>query len=93
MWSIWVIAYLLGFANNSVVHAYDQAGGHLGPVADQEIAAFVLWAAAAAAFLPVIFTALYTWLKDSSGPAGEPPRTGVRGWGSQARDRHRTWAR
>jgi Cytochrome c oxidase caa3 assembly factor (Caa3_CtaG) len=97
MWSIWVIAYLLGFANDSVVHAYDQAGGHLGTVADQEITAFVLWAAAAAAFLPVMFTALFTWLKDSSGPAGEPgrraPGTGVRGWGSQARDRHRTWAR
>lgn len=93
MWSIWVIAYLLGFANNSVVHAYDQAGGHLGTVADQEITAFVLWAAAAAAFLPVIFTALFSWLKDSSGPAGEPPRTGVRGWESQARDRRRTWTR
>ena len=97
MWSIWVIAYLLGFANDSVVHAYDQAGSHLGTVSDQEITAFVLWAAAAAAFLPVVFTTLFTWLKDSSEPAGEParraPATGVRGWGPRTRDRHRTWAR
>ena len=97
MWSIWVIAYLLGFANDSVVHAYDQAGSHLGTVSDQEITAFVLWAAAAAAFLPVVFTTLFTWLKDSSDPAGEPariaPATVVRGWGPRTRDRHRTWAR
>jgi cytochrome c oxidase assembly factor CtaG len=97
MWSIWVIAYLLGFADDSVVHAYDQAGSHLGTVSDQEITAFVLWAAAAAAFLPVVFTTLFTWLKDGSEPAGEParraPATGVRGWGPRTRDRHRTWAR
>jgi cytochrome c oxidase assembly factor CtaG len=97
MWSIWVIAYLLGFANDSVVHAYDQAGSRLGTVSDQEITAFVLWAAAAAAFLPVVFTTLFTWLKDSSEPAGEParraPATGVRGWGPRTRDRHRTWSR
>jgi len=97
MWSIWAIAYLLGFANDSVVHAYDQPGSHLGTVADQEITAFVLWAAAAAAFLPLVFTVLFTWLKDSSEPAGESargaPAPGVRGWGPRARDRRRTWAR
>jgi cytochrome c oxidase assembly factor CtaG len=97
MWSLWAIAYVLGFAHDSVVHAYDQAGSHLGTVADQEITAFLLWAAAGVAFAPVVFTVLLSWLKDSSEPAGEPagrmPGSGVRGWGPRARDRRRTPAR
>ena len=97
MWSLWAIAYVLGFAHVSVVHAYDQAGSHLGTVADQEITAFLLWAAAGAAFTPVVFTVLLSWLRDSSEPAGEPagrtPGRGVRGWGPPARDRRRTPAR
>jgi cytochrome c oxidase assembly factor CtaG len=97
MWSLWAIAYVLGFAHDSVVHAYDPAGSHLGTVADQEITTFLLWAAAGVAFAPVIFTVLLTWLRDSSEPAGEPagrkPAGGVRGWGSPARDRRRTPAR
>jgi cytochrome c oxidase assembly factor CtaG len=68
MWSIWVIAYVLGFARDSVVHAYDGAGSHLVTVDDQEITAFVLFAAAAVAFLPVVFTAALTWLRDGSEP-------------------------
>jgi hypothetical protein len=94
MWSLWAIAYVLGFAHDSVVHAYDQPGSHLGTVADQEITAFLLWAAAGVAFAPVVFTVLLTWLKDSSEPSAEPagrmPGGGVRGWGSPARDRGRT---
>ena len=94
MWSLWAIAYVLGFAHVSVVHAYDQAGSQLGTVADQEITAFLLWAAAGVAFVPVVFTVLLTWLRDGSEPAGEPagrlPGSGVRGWGSPARDRRRT---
>jgi cytochrome c oxidase assembly factor CtaG len=74
LWSIWVIAYVLGFARGSVVHAYDGAGSHLETVADQEIAAFVLWAAAGLSFVPVVFVALLTWLKDGSGPDPEPAR-------------------
>ena len=89
MWSLWAIAYVLGFAHDAVVHAYDPAGSHLGPVADQEITAFLLWAAAGLAFTPVVFTVLMRWLKDGSEPAGEPTRpmpgtTGVRGWGPPA---------
>ena len=99
MWSLWAIAYVLGFAHDAVVHAYDPAGSHLGPVADQEITAFLLWAAAGLAFTPVVFTVLMRWLKDGSEPAGEPTRpmpgtTGVRGWGPPApRGRRRTPAR
>jgi cytochrome c oxidase assembly factor CtaG len=84
MWSLWAIAYILGFAHDAVVHAYDPAGSHLGPVADQEIAAFLLWAAAGLAFTPVVFTVAMRWLRDGSEPAGERARrapAGVRGWG------------
>jgi cytochrome c oxidase assembly factor CtaG len=95
MWSIWVIAYVLGFARGSVVHGYDGGGSHLLTVDDQEIAAFLLWAAAAVSFLPVVFTAMLTWLGDGSEPAGEPagrrPGTAVKGWGP--RERRRTSAR
>jgi cytochrome c oxidase assembly factor CtaG len=95
MWSIWAIAYVLGFAAHSVLHAYDGAGSHLSPVADQEITAFLLWAAAGVCFIPVIFVTLLTWLKEGAEAAGEPGgRTapaGVRGWGGsagQGRRRH-----
>jgi cytochrome c oxidase assembly factor CtaG len=87
MWSIWAIAYVLGFAAGSVVHGYDGGGSHLMTVDDQEISAFVLWAAAAAAFLPIVFTAGLRWLKDGSEAPREPARgvPQVRGWGSRAR--------
>ena len=88
MWSLWAIAYVLGFARDAVVHAYDP-GSHLDPMADQEITAFLLWAAARLAFTPVVFTVLMRWLKDGSEPAGEPTRpmpgtATVRGWGPPA---------
>ncbi len=85
MWSIWAIAYVLGFARDSVVHGYDGAGSHLVTVADQEITAFLLWAVAGACFVPVVFVAMLSWLKDgaetAAEPAGDPVKAGVRGWG------------
>src|SRR5487761_269788 len=64
MWSIWAIAYVLGFATGSVVHGYDGAGSSLPTVADQEITAGLLWALSAACFIPVVFVALITSLRD-----------------------------
>ncbi|MGH3258842.1 MAG: cytochrome c oxidase assembly protein [Streptosporangiaceae bacterium] len=97
MWSIWVVAYVLGFASHSVVHAYDRGGSHLLPVDDQEITAFVLWLAAAVSFLPVVFTAVLTWLKEGSEPAAELRSDvsvpAVRGWERPARGRRRASAR
>jgi len=93
MWSIWAIAYVLGFAAHSVVPAYDGAGSHLSPVADQEITAFLLWAVAGVCFIPVIFVTLLTWLKEGAEAAGEPAGptepAGVRGWGGSARQGRR----
>ena len=85
MWSIWAIAYVLGFASRSVVHAYDGPGSSLATVTDQEITAFVLWLAAACSFVPVIFVSLLTWLRDGADPGEEPASPGVRGWGRQPR--------
>ena len=85
MWSIWVIAYVLGFAGGAVVHAYDGLGSSLSTVVDQEITVFVLWLAAACCFVPVIFVSLLTWLKDGADPGEEPASSGVRGWGRQPR--------
>jgi cytochrome c oxidase assembly factor CtaG len=97
MWSIWVIAYVLGFARGSVVQGYDGGGSHLLTVDDQEISAALLWAAAAVSFLPVVFTAALTWLADGSENAEEPVGGGsgsaVRGWGPRTRERRRRPAR
>jgi cytochrome c oxidase assembly factor CtaG len=93
MWSIWAIAYVLGFATHSVVPAYDGVGRSLSPVADQEITAFLLWAVAGLCFIPVIFATLLTWLKEGAEAAREPDgptaRAGVRGWGGSARQGRR----
>jgi len=97
MWSIWVGAYVLGFASHPVVPAYDRGGSHLLPVDDQEITAFVLWLAAAVSFLPIVFTAVLTWLKDSNVPDVETRNDvsvrAVRGWERPARGRRRASAR
>lgn len=92
MWSVWVIAYVLGFANHAVVSGYDVSGS-LGAVTDQEITAILTWAISAACFMPVIAVTMLTWLRDSSAPgltaAEERPTAlgpvAVRGWGRPPR--------
>ncbi len=94
MWSIWAIAYVLGFANHAVIHAYDPAGS-LGAVTDQELSAALTWAVSGACFIPVISVTLLGWLRDSAaagpGPAEETPAgrgvPAVRGWGRPPRAR------
>ena len=95
MWSIWVIAYVLGFANHAVIHAYDLSGS-LGAVADQETSAALMWAVSGACFIPVISVTMLGWLRDSSAPgagaAEEAPSVrggvpAVRGWGRAPRSR------
>ncbi|MFI5063328.1 MAG: cytochrome c oxidase assembly protein [Streptosporangiales bacterium] len=89
MWLTWAIAYILGFANHGVFHAFRYVpGGPLSAVADQELATAVMWAVAGACFLPVIITAGFSWLRDSDDVEQELNRvtdaTGlpaVRGWG------------
>ena len=61
MWSIWILAYLVGFSRSAWYPAYGARPG-LSTVADQQIATGVLWAGAGLAFLPVIFWSLWQWL-------------------------------
>jgi len=94
MWSVWVIAYVLGFAGHAVVTGYD-VSGTLGAVTDQEITAILTWAISGACFVPVIAVTMLTWLRDSGTPGlaadGERrPASGlpvVRGWGRAPRAR------
>jgi cytochrome c oxidase assembly factor CtaG len=96
MWSIWIIAYLLGFASASVVHAYD-ASGSLTTVNDQEITAVVLWLVSAFCFAPFVFIPVLSWLRDGADPGEEravPRASGsVRGWNNWAGGRSGRQAR
>jgi cytochrome c oxidase assembly factor CtaG len=92
MWSIWILAYILGFSQVAWFSAYSQSG--VSAVADQEIATGIMWAVPALCFAPVVFVAALTWLKDTEDPdqglralvsAEHPPRSGrwprpPRGW-------------
>jgi cytochrome c oxidase assembly factor CtaG len=89
MWLTWAIAYILGFANHGVFHAFRYVpGGPLSAVADQELATAVMWVVAGACFLPAIIIIGFSWLHDSDDVEQELNRvtdaTGlpaVRGWG------------
>jgi cytochrome c oxidase assembly factor CtaG len=70
MWTIWVLAYILGFSQVAWFGAYRHGGG-LSPVADQEIATGIMWAVPALCFVPVVFVTALTWLKDPEDPDEE----------------------
>jgi len=69
MWTIWILAYILGFSQVAWFRAYAQVG--LNPVADQEIATGIMWAVSACCFVPVVYVTALTWLKDTSDPDEE----------------------
>lgn len=72
MWALWASAYIMGFSGTTWFTALAHAPGHgLGTVADQEIAAGLLWAIPGLCFVPVIYVALITWLRDSADPDDE----------------------
>jgi cytochrome c oxidase assembly factor CtaG len=72
MWSIWASAYVMAFSHAAWFAALAHAPGHgLSTVADQQIAAFLLWAIPGLCFVPVVYFSLITWLRDSSDPAQE----------------------
>ncbi len=70
MWTIWVLAYITGFAHvgGSV---YSHGGGALSPAADQQIAAGILWAVPALSFVGVVFSSALGWIGESSDPDAE----------------------
>ena len=87
MWSLWIVAYVLGLSNGVVFHAYDPPHGLLSPVADQQISAALVWAVAGLSFAPVVFVTMLGWLgRDDPDVelrrlARDPGRrAAVRGW-------------
>lgn len=69
MWTLWASAYVVGLASGSVYAAYRAtATRHMSPEADQAIATFVIWFVAGAAFVPLIFWNLMTWLASDDDP-------------------------
>jgi cytochrome c oxidase assembly factor CtaG len=95
MWSTWIVAYALGFANHAVFHGYDAAGSGLSAVADQEITVGLVWAVSALCFVPVVFVTMLAWLKNNDDPDEELQRLArdehqqavVRGWDRRTRGR------
>ena len=63
MWMIWILAYFVGFSHTAWFPSVHANRGGLGVIADQELSSGVLWIAAAATFLPVIFTNLARFLR------------------------------
>ena len=94
MWSTWIVAYALGFANSPVIQAYAGSSGP-GRVADQEIAVGLVWGVAGLCFLPVIFAVLFSWLREGGDVDDElrlefpdaGASAGVRGWNRPPRKR------
>ena len=66
MWTIWILAYILGFSQVAFFTAYSHVG--LSSVADQEIATGIMWAVPALCFVPVVFVTALTWLRDTEDP-------------------------
>jgi cytochrome c oxidase assembly factor CtaG len=63
MWTVWVLAYLLAFANATWFPTLHN-GPALSLLADQQFAAGVLWAMSTCVFLPLIFLNLVRFLSD-----------------------------
>jgi cytochrome c oxidase assembly factor CtaG len=69
MWTIWVLAYMVAMSNGDWYPAYHHVAGHgLSLVADQQVTAGVMWAAASACFVPLIFFNLFQWLQREEDP-------------------------
>jgi cytochrome c oxidase assembly factor CtaG len=66
MWTIWVLAYILGFSQAVWFRAYSHPG--LSALADQEIATGIMWAVSAVCFIPVVYVTALTWLRDTEDP-------------------------
>lgn len=87
MWTMWILAYLLGFSRTSWYAGLAHRAGHgLSAAADQQFSSVVLWAVPAVFFAPVIFYNVLTWLHSEDDPDDELYRLireeRRRGWAS-----------
>jgi cytochrome c oxidase assembly factor CtaG len=71
MWGFWILAYVTGLSNRGFYQNFTHTPGGLSAAADQQIAAGVLWAVAAATFVPVIFWNALAWLQSEEDPDTE----------------------
>ena len=77
MWSIWIVAYMLGFSSIAWYRSFHHVAGGLSLAADQEIACWILWAIPGLVFVPVVFFTLASWLGGEERRAGNS-RFGIR---------------
>ena len=70
MWTVWILAYFIGFARSAWFPAFRHSGASISTIADQQFATGVLWAVSAAVFLPVIFTNFIRFLSDDEDAPG-----------------------
>ena len=76
----WVLAIVLAFAPSPLYSAYASLAhrpGGLSALADQQIAAGVMWVPGSLAYTIAFIVFVYRWLGPE--PAGRPPRLGVAG--------------
>ena len=72
MWTIWVLAYLVGLSHASWYHAYaHHPGVGLSLSADQQLTTGVMWFVSGCAFIPVVFWNLVRWLQSEEDPDEE----------------------
>jgi cytochrome c oxidase assembly factor CtaG len=72
MWTIWILAYLVGLSHVSWYHAYPHHPGHgLSLSADQQLTTGTMWLVSGCAFIPVIFWNMVRWLQSEEDPDEE----------------------
>lgn len=72
MWTVWSVAYVAGMAHGQGYPGFHHhAGQGLSGVADKQLATGLLFLAAAAAYLPVVFVNLFAWLGGEERGASE----------------------
>jgi len=65
MWTIWVLAYVMGMSHGAWFAAYRHAGHGLSTAADQQFAVAIMWVVPALCFAPFIYGTLIAWIGDS----------------------------
>jgi putative membrane protein len=79
----WVLAIVLAFASSPLYHAYSGLAhrpGGLSALADQQLAAGMMWVPGSIPFTIAIVWALYRWLEPTPEPSAVASRNGHRLW-------------
>lgn len=72
MWTVWILAYLVGLSHSSWYPAYPHhAGTGFSLSADQQLTTGLLWFVSACAFIPVVYWNLVRWLQSEEDPDEE----------------------